>query len=157
MAKKVIITLEVNASSLYPIEAPSSAEVEGNCSIYDNNKGSSQNGTVEDFISNVYLNKDVRWQGRLRDPNGADEGYSVSIDAITYIPEDNSKNEKNFFKSDTISGSGGRIGKVTAKVKDDKKLVNKTDVYRIYFRIHPRTQGGQPKSYYIDPKLNGNN
>ena len=157
MAKKVTITLEVNASSLYPIESPSNAEVEGSCSIHDNNKGSSKNGTVEDFISNVYINRDVRWQGSTKNPNGADEGYTVSIDAIMYIPEGDSKKERNFFNFNMISGNGGRLGRVTAKVKNDKKLVNKTDVYRIYFSIHPREQGGLIKSYHIDPKLNGNN
>ena len=79
MAKKVTITLTVNASILYQIENPSNAEVDGNCSILDDNHGTSYNGTIAEFKSEVYLGHDVVWTGRTKGPEGIDSGYSVSI------------------------------------------------------------------------------
>ena len=79
MSKKVTITLTVNASALYALVNPTQDQIDINCSLSDDNGGSSPDGKIEDFQSNVYINQDVRWQGATNDP-----GYSVAITSIVY-------------------------------------------------------------------------
>ncbi len=100
----------------------------------------------EDFLSNVYLNQDVRWNGVTND-----NGYSVTIDSIFNEPE---SRDLNFFDVTTIYGTGGRSGNATAKVKNDSNLVHKLDKYTINFSVY--ADGRSSKSFHIDPKLAAN-
>lgn len=146
MGKKVEITLNVQASSLYGMSNPSQSDIDGKCSLSDDNSGSSPNGTLEDFLSNVYINQDVKWKGLT-----VDQGYSVAIDSIVY---ERQSNDVNFFDTTTIGGTGGRSGNVTAKVKNDSSLVNQVDQYTINFSVYD--DGNSSKSFSIDPKLAAN-
>lgn len=146
MGKKVEITLNVQASSLYGMSNPSQSDIDGKCSLSDDNSGSSPNGTLEDFLSNVYINQDVKWKGLT-----VDQGYSVAIDSIVY---ERQSNDVNFFDTTTIGGTGGRSGNVTAKVKNDPGLVNQIDQYTINFSVYD--DGNSSKSFSIDPKLAAN-
>ncbi|MNF72090.1 hypothetical protein D3C85_746530 [compost metagenome] len=146
MGKKVEITLNVQASSLYGMSNPSQSDIDGKCSLSDDNSGSSPNGTLEDFLSNVYINQDVKWKGLT-----VDQGYSVAIDSIVY---ERQSNDVNFFDTTTIGGTGGRSGNVTAKVKNDSSLVNQIDQYTINFSVYD--DGNSSKSFSIDPKLAAN-
>ena len=145
MAKKVTITLSVNASILYALASPTQAQIDNESSLSDDNAGNSPNQQIENFTSNVYVNNDVKWQGET-----VDSGYSVAITSIVY---EATGTDVNFFDSTTIDGTGGRTGNVTAKVKNDSGLVNKLDVYTINFRVY--ASGNNYKSFSIDPKLQG--
>ena len=146
MGKKVVIALTVQASSLYAMSNPSQEDIDNACSLSDDNAGRSQNGTLKDFLSNVYLNQDVRWVGLTND-----NGYSVAIDSIFNEPE---SRDLNFFDATTIYGTGGRSGNATAKVKNDSNLVHKLDKYTINFSVY--ADGNSSKSFHIDPKLAAN-
>lgn len=146
MSKKVVIALTVQANSLYEMNNPSQTDVEIKCSLSDDNSGSASNGTLEDFLSQVYINQDVKWKGLTND-----QGYSVAIDSIVYEPE---SSDVNFFDTSTILGTKGRSGSVTAKVKNDSNLVHKLDKYTINFSVY--ANGDSSKSFQIDPKLAAN-
>ena len=149
MAKPVVITLTVQANSLYGMNQPTQSDIDSKCSITDDNFGSSPNGgTIENFLSNVYINQNVKWIG-----NTNDQGYSVSIDSIVYEPL---SNDVNFFDNGTIYGSGGRSGNVNANIKNDQNLANQLDVYTINFSVYNSSNNGTPKSFSIDPKLAAN-
>lgn len=143
MAKPVVITLTVQAATLYGLNAPSQSQVDNCCTLSDNNSGSSQNGTLEDFKSYVFINNNVRWVGVSED-----SGYSVAIDSIVYKSK---SNNVNFFDNATIYGSGGRSGNASANVKNDPNLVNQLDIYNINFSVYD--SGNLFKSFNIDPKL----
>jgi hypothetical protein len=154
MAKKVNIELKVaDASSLYAAVNPSQTTVDSACQLTDDNSGSSSDGSVKDFESNVYINQDVKWTGTTDS-----QGYSVAIDSIVYEPtkpsDPSASTDVDFFDSATINGTGGRSGNVTAKVKDDSNLDGKLDVYTINFSIY--ASGNNSKSFSIDPKLKAN-
>lgn len=143
MAKPVVITLTVQASKLYAMNNPSQTKVDGSCTLSDDNFGSSSNGTLEDFQSNVFINNNVKWIGVSSDP-----GFSVAIDSIVYKPE---SSDVNFFDNSTITGTGGRSGNASANVKNDFNLTNKTDIYTINFSVY--NSGNLFKPFSIDPKL----
>ena len=146
MGKKVEIVLTVQASSLYTMNNPSPTDIDLKCSLSDDNSGSSSNGTLMDFLSQVYINQDVKWKGLTND-----QGYSVAIDSIVFESE---PNDVNFFDTLTIHGTGGRSGNATAKVKNDSNLIHKRDKYTLNFSIY--TDGNSSKSFQIDPKLAAN-
>jgi hypothetical protein len=79
MAKPVVITLNVQANTLFGITSPTQAQVDGCCSISDNNGGTSSNGTIENYSTPVFINFNVMWNGAT-----ADQGYSVAITSIVY-------------------------------------------------------------------------
>lgn len=143
MAKPVVITLTVQTANLYGIDTPSQTEVDSCCRLSDDNSGSSPNGTLEDFQSNVFINNNVKWLGVSADP-----GYSVAIDSIVY---ESKSNDVNFFDNATISGSGGRSGNASANVKNDPNLVNQLDIYTVNFSVY--SSGTSYKAFSIDPKL----
>ena len=143
MAKPVVITLTVQAATLYGMNAPSQSQVDNCCTLSDDNYGRSQNGTLEDFKSYVFINNNVRWVGVSRD-----SGYSVAIDSIDY---ESKSNDVNFFDNATIYGSGGRSGNASANVKNDPNLVNQLDIYNINFSVYD--SGNLFKTFSIDPKL----
>jgi len=141
MGKKVNITLTVQASGLYGMSSPTQAQVDSHCTIADDNYGSSPNGTLEDFQSNVYNENDVKWLGAT-----SDSGFTVAITSIV-------SKSGSIFDSGTLNGSGGRSGNVEGKVK--KGTPNKQiDTYTINFSVYDN--GNNPKPFSIDPKLQSN-
>jgi len=153
---KIKITLEVKAKELYkylneivpPIE-PVRNIVDSYCKLTDNNFGKKNNSKVIDFVSHVYLHKNVKWVGK-----SADKGYSIAIDSIMYHPEIVDPHDIDFFHDKTIMGSGGSNSIVEARVKEDLRLINREDVYTMYCSVHK--DGLHKKSFRIDPKLKGN-
>jgi hypothetical protein len=143
MAKPVVITLTVQAATLYGMNDPSQPQIDSCCRLSDDNSGRSQNGTLEDFKSYVFINNNVKWVGVSRD-----SGYSVAIDSIDY---ESKSNDVNFFDNATIYGSGGRSGNASANVKNDPNLVNQLDIYNINFSVYD--SGNLFKTFSIDPKL----
>jgi len=141
MGKKVNITLTVQASGLYGMSSPTQAQVDSQCSISDDNSGSSPNGTLEDFQSNVYNENDVKWIG-----SSNDSGFAVAITSIV-------SKSGSIFDTTTLNGSGGRSGNVEGKVK--KNAPNKQiDTYTINFSVFD--SGNVSKPFSIDPKLISN-
>lgn len=155
VSKKVKITLTVNASVLYGLPSPvTQSQIESNCTLSDDNNGRiPANGKIEDFTSTVYINQDVEWDGDVTDKNGTNKGYNVSIESIVYDATKNSQSsDENFFSSGTLTGTGGRSGKVSSKVKNKETLEGKHEYYTINFKIYPKGTT-DPKSFPIDPKL----
>lgn len=142
----VKITLNVQASTLWNIPNPTQAQIDGCCSLTDDNNGNSPNGTLEDFTSQVNLNKNVKWSGTT-----GDSGYTIAIDSIVY---ENEGDDVNIFNSITIGGSGGRSGNVNANVLNESSLVGLHDDYTINFSIYDTPT--DCKSFSIDPKLQVN-
>lgn len=153
---KVKITLEVKAKELHkylksivpPIQ-PDHSIVDGYCMLYDNNKGKSAKKNIVDFVSNVYLNKNVKWVGR-----STDEGYTIAIDNIMYHHEIIDPNDVEFFNDANLKGSEGPNSYVEARVKEDLRLINKEDIYRMYCSVYEN--GKHREKFHIDPKLQGN-
>ncbi|MFV8337665.1 hypothetical protein ACNQGL_00180 [Flavobacterium sp. LB3P21] len=143
MAKPVVITLTVQAATLYGMNDPSQPQIDSCCRLSDDNSGRSQNGTLEDFKSYVFINNNVKWVGVSRD-----SGYSVAIDSIDY---ESKSNDVNFFDNATIYGSGGRSGNASANVKNDPSLLGTLDIYNINFSVYD--SGNSSKTFSIDPKL----
>lgn len=147
-SKPVTITLHVrDAATLF--EAGQSA-VDAQCYLSDTNNGSTPNGKVEDFVSDVYIAKKVTWDGAP-----TTSGYSVAITSIVY---ENLGTDVNFFDNGTLIGEpvGGKNSKVKDKqVKNETNLVGKTDVYTIHFQVFSGNTPSTPLK--IDPKLRGNN
>ena len=143
MAKPVVITLTVQAATLYGMNDPSQPQIDSCCRLSDDNSRRSQNGTLEDFKSYVFINNNVKWVGVSRD-----SGYSVAIDSIDY---ESKSNDVNFFDNATIYGSGGRSGNASANVKNDPNLINQLDIYNINFSVYD--SGNLFKTFSIDPKL----
>ena len=143
MAKPVVITLTVQAATLYGMNDPSQPQIDSCCRLSDDYSGRSQNGTLEDFKSYVFINNNVKWVGVSRD-----SGYSVAIDSIDY---ESKSNDVNFFDNATIYGSGGRSGNASANVKNDPNLINQLDIYNINFSVYD--SGNLFKTFSIDPKL----
>ncbi|HEU4791102.1 MAG TPA: hypothetical protein VFS71_15550 [Flavobacterium sp.] len=141
MGKKVTITLTVQTSGLYGMSSPTQSQIDSQCSIADDNSGSSSNGTLEDFLSNVYNDYDVKWIGASND-----NGFTVAIDNIV-------SKSGSIFDSTTLNGSGGRSGNVTGKVKKNTPNLQ-IDTYTINFSVFD--SGNASKSFSIDPKLQSN-
>lgn len=141
MGKKVNITLTVQASSLYGMSSPTQSQIDSQCSMSDDNSGSSSNGTLEDFLSNVYNDNDVKWIGVT-----SDSGFTVAITSIV-------SKSGSIFDSTTLPGSGGRSGNVVGKVKKDAPN-KQIDTYTINFSVFD--SGNASKPFSIDPKLAAN-
>lgn len=148
MAKPVVITLTVtNAETLYNYDNPSQAQVEALCTLADDNGGSSPDGNIEHFTSDVYISRNVKWQGET-----PTSGYTVAITEIVYEPNPNDPNDVNFFTS--FTSSGGRSANINANVQDLDTLDGKHDVYTIKFSVYK--SGNDWKPFQIDPKLRAN-
>ncbi|MCJ7465089.1 MAG: hypothetical protein MUO53_00150 [Maribacter sp.] len=154
--KPVVITLTVEASSLYAAVDPNQEFVDSKCSLLDDNGGNSVD--VKTFESNVYLNNNVRWVGATKFPLDVDKDYSIAIDSIRHeaTPQSDptAPTNENFFSSVIINGGGGRSSNVNAVVNNNSNLINQLDVYTINFSVYPK--GNNPKPFHIDPKLRGN-
>ena len=153
---KVKITLEVKAKKLYeylntiipPIE-PEHSIVDNLCKLTDDNYGKTNDSKVIDFVSHVYLHKNVKWVGKSNDKE-----YSIAIDSIVYHSKSKDPNDVDFFHDTTIMGSGGPNSIVEARVKEDLRLINKEDIYTMNCSVYK--DGLHKKSFHIDPKLIGN-
>ncbi|WP_269222604.1 MULTISPECIES: hypothetical protein [Flavobacterium] len=149
MSKNVQIVLTVDASSLYQMSNPSQEEIDTKTILSDDNDGFSENGKVQDFLSNVYLGRNVEWIG-----TSSDADYSIAIDRIVYDFDLNDPNDKCFLEDDTtILGSGGCHSKVVATIKDQLDMAKTLNIYKIEFSIH---YNNSAKKYLIDPKLISN-
>ena len=149
MSKHVQIVLTVDANSLYQMSNPSQEEIDTMTTLSDDNDGVSENGKVQDFLSNVYLGHNVEWIGST-----TDNGYSVAIDRIVYDFDLNDPNDKCFLEDDvTIAGTGGCHSKVVATIKDQIEMAKTLNIYKIEFSVH---YDNVAKSYLIDPKLVAN-
>lgn len=149
MGKNVQIVLSVQAAALYNMMNPSQDEIHDQCFLDDDNDGIAENGKVQDFLSNVYLGKNVEWIGST-----TDKGYSVGIDRIVYDFDLNDPNDKCFLEDDvTIAGSGGCNSKVVATIKDQTEMAKTLNIYKIEFSVH---YNNVAKSYLVDPKLQAN-
>jgi hypothetical protein len=149
MSKNVQIVLTVDANSLYQMFNPSQEEIDTFATLSDDNDGYTANGKVQDFLSNVYLGRNVEWIGST-----TDDGYSVAIDRIVYDFDLNDPNDKCMLEDDiTIAGTGGCHSKVVATIKDQQEMAKTLNIYKIEFSIH---YNNVAKSYLIDPKLQGN-
>ncbi|CAN1554403.1 hypothetical protein MCETHM1_02318 [Flavobacteriaceae bacterium] len=149
MSKNVQIVLTVDASSLYQMSNPSQEEIDTMATLSDDNDGVSDNGKVQDFLSNVYLGRNVEWIGST-----TDTGYSIAIDRIVYDFDLNDPNDKCFLEDDTtILGTGGCHSKVVATIKDQLDMAQTLNIYKIEFSVH---YNNSSKTYLIDPKLLSN-
>jgi len=149
MRKNVQIVLTVDAHSLYQISNPSQEEINDFATLSDDNDGFSENGRVQDFLSNVYLGRNIEWVGASTDP-----AYSIAIDRIVYDFDLNDPNDKCFLEDDvTIAGSGGCHSKVIATVKDQLDMAKTLNIYKIEFSVYFNNAS---KSYLVDPKLISN-
>jgi len=147
IGRPITITLTVNASALYNADPQptTQTELDTYCSLSDDNtvlRGGRipPNGTLNDYTTQVYSANTVSWVG----VNNGDAGYRVLIDSIS--------NNPTFFASDPP----GNSGRVTAALKDG--INGLIDTYTIGFTIDaPGSQElNPPKSYPLDPKLQGN-
>lgn len=141
MAKSVVITLTVQASTLFNLLNPTPIQIGACCSLSDDNGGSGS--PIENFTSTVFIDKNVKWKGET-----PDKGFSVAIDSIAY---DSKGKDVDFFDVSIIPGSGGRSGNANANVKKDDSLKGKLDVYTLNFKVYD--SGNNFKSFPIDPKL----
>lgn len=149
MSKNVQIVLTVDAHSLYQISNPSQEDINDYATLSDDNDGFTENGKVQDFLSNVYLGKSIEWVGVSTDP-----AYSVAIERIVYDFDLNDPNDKCFLEDDiTIAGSGGCDSKVVATVKDQLEMAKTLNIYKIEFSLY---YNNTSKSYLVDPKLISN-
>lgn len=149
MSKNVQIVLTVDAQRLYQISNPTQEQINDYANLSDDNDGFTGNGKVQDFLSNVYLGKNIEWIGASTNPE-----YSVAIDRIVYDFDLNDPNDKCFLEDDiTIAGSGGSNGKVTATVKDQLNMAKTLNIYKIEFSVF---YNNKSKSYLVDPKLISN-
>lgn len=141
MAKPVVITLTVEASTLFNLVSPTQAQIDTCCSLSDDNGGSGS--PIENFTSTVFIDKNVKWKGET-----PDRGFSIAIDSIAY---ESKGADVNFFDVSIIPGSGGRSGNANANVKKDDGLKGKMDVYTLNFKVYD--SGINFKPFPIDPKL----
>ena len=119
------------------------------CVLYDNNKGKSDSKSIDDFVSEVYLHKNVKWIGR-----SIDENYTIAIDKIVSEPLIVDPNAPKFFPNSIIKGTKGPKSYVKARVEENLQLINKEDTYTMFCSIYEK--GGQRQKFRIDPKITGN-
>ena len=157
--KPVKITLTVEASSLFALGGTTYTQdqVDALCTLSDdNNDGTSTD--VKTYVSNVYLNHNVQWVGKVKFPDGVDKGYSIAIDSIVHeasqISDPNAPSNQNFFADGTIEGGGGRSSNVNAVVNNNQSLIDQLDVYTINFSVYDQQNNNFP--FPIDPKLRAN-
>lgn len=143
--KDQFIVLTIQAEKLYHVDTKDPEyNIDGFCVLQDQ-EHSSNGWPLNHFISEVFIKRDVTWNGIT-----ADEGYPVSIEKINHTPS-KLNSYKNFFEKTDIEGTKGWIN---GNVRDVPDLVDRLYVYSIHFKIHPL--GGEPKYFEIDPKLCAN-
>ena len=144
--KDVLIILGVDAEKLYKID-PQPTDLNTYCILFDNNGGSSPNGTLENFKSNVFKGKKVTWQGvPINTVDDAD--YSIEIESI----DSKGVNNKVLVNRQNIKEPKSKV--TNARVKGSDMSRKPEETYTIKFSI---TKDGNTKIYTIDPKLGANN
>ncbi|WP_269222605.1 hypothetical protein [Flavobacterium sp. IMCC34518] len=154
---KIKITLEVaDAKGLHnylktiiPPQQPDQQHVNDFCILYDNNKGKSAKKSIDDFISKVYLHKNVKWIGK-----STDENYSIAIDKIVSEPLIVDPNAPKFFPNAIIKGTRGPKSYVKARIEENLQLINKEDTYTMFCSVYEKREFRQ--KFRIDPKITGN-
>ena len=154
---KIKVTLEVTEAkelhdyliSKIPPQPIDQNYINSCCVLYDNNKGKSDSKSIDDFVSEVYLHKNVKWIGR-----SIDENYTIAIDKIVSEPLIVDPNAPNFFFNSIIKGTKGPKSYVKARVEENLQLINKEDTYTMFCSIYEK--GGQRQKFRIDPKITGN-
>lgn len=149
MGKPVKITLGVNAFELYNANPQPSnqTELDNYCRLIDDNGGHIPPGdteqTIQNFTSEVYHNKKVKWKAINTVPG---DDYQVSIVQVS--------NDSDYFTENPImakDNNGWTSGDLTATLTG-------TDTYTIEFTVIPPTGVGHGAAVYqLDPKLHGNN
>jgi hypothetical protein len=149
MRKNVQIVLTVDAAKLYHMKNYSQDDIDSYCTLTDDNDGQTNNGKVQDFLSNVYLSKSVEWVGA-----SLNKDYDVAIDRIVYDFDLNDPSDIYFLEDDEkIYGTGGNHSKVVATVKDQQEIADTQNIYKINFSIYYKTER---KEFLVDPKLKAN-
>jgi hypothetical protein len=154
---KIKITLEVtDAKGLHnylktidPPKHPDQHHVNSYCTLYDNNNGKSTKKSIDDFVSNVYLHKNVKWIGK-----STDENFTIAIDRIVNEPLIVDPNAPKFFPNSIIKGTRGPKSYVKARVEENLQLINKVDTYTMLCSVYE--EGEQRQKFRIDPKITGN-
>lgn len=149
MKKNVQIVLTVDAEKLYHMKNYNQDDIDSYCTLTDDNDGKTDNGKVQDFLSNVYLSKSVEWVGA-----SSNKDYDVAIDRIVYDFDLNDPADIYFLEDDEkIYGSGGNQSKVVATVKDQQEIADTQNIYKINFSIYHKKER---KEFLVDPKLQAN-
>ena len=143
--KDVLIILGVDAQKLYE-ENPQPTDLNNYCILFDDNGGSSPDGTLENFKSNVFRGKRVTWQG-IPINTEKDADYSIEIESI-----DSKGDNTVLVNRQNTKKSKSKVTK--AKVKGSDMSKKSEETYTIKFSI---TKDSITKTYTIDPKLKGNN
>lgn len=161
MGSKRKITINVEADTLFNFNDPKESDILACISMYDDEDSQINPVTgpsIKTFESNVFKDKDVRWEGKavesgqLLIANPSEEwDYDVGIDFIIFMSQ---PNECNLFKKVVLTGRGGKHSKVTAKVKQKDWEDGDIYTYLVIFSIHKRGNG--IKTFSFDPKLRGN-
>ena len=157
MGQKVNITLTVQAANLHAITNPTATDIENNTTLTDDNSGI-PSVTNANFISEVFIDNDVRWVGVTNDP-----GYAIAIHSVVYEPV-NKGSSVDFFNAPVLTRTSKRYGFVEAKVNNDQNLVGEFYCYYINFKIHVLggcfllgwVFGKVLGPFEIDPKLKAN-
>jgi hypothetical protein len=154
---KIKITLEVTDTkglhdylkTIIPPQQPDQHLVNSYCILYDNNKGKTSQKSIDNFVSKVYLHKNVKWVGK-----STDENYSIAIDRIVSEPVIIDPNAPKFFPNSIIKGTRGPKSYVKARVEENLQLINKEDTYTMQCSVYE--EGEQRQKFRIDPKITGN-
>lgn len=151
--KDQIILLAVKAKELFEAKASGkNTDLNDYCVLQDldhNSKGR----PLSHFTSEVYLNRNVKWEGSTADSN-----YYISIEKIKY-ESNKPTNGAKFFEKDPILGQkGSNESKHVSALFSTPDLDNLLYVYTIHFTIYR----GEIKledfnNFEIDPKLCANN
>lgn len=143
MKKAVVITLNIEASTLFKIDNPTPEQLDKYCSFTDNNNGKSPNGSNEEYTTEVYIGNSVQWLGFTKEAD-----FKVEIESIAFKPE---RSDVNFFDTEIVKGSKGTV---TASVLNDDRLKGAMYSFLINFSIIHSSQ--KIKYFSIDPKLSIN-
>lgn len=141
--KPIVVSLNVQASTLFALSNPTQVQIDQFCVFSDNNNGFSPNGTHNDFTSIIYQNSNVKWIGVTNA-----KGFTVAINSIAFK---STNSDVDFFGDTVLVGSGGSSGNVSATVKNNSSFVNKSNSYLITFTVYDNK--GNFKTFSIDPKL----
>ncbi len=141
----ITITLKIDDALYANPEGKVTGDNLNYCHLSDDNTDIPSTGSGTDFESNVYIDKNVTWQGDHTDNNSC----TVKITGIVYEP--NIDNDVDFFSGET-NQSPGNSGKVKYKVKDSVTQ-DQMDVYTIQFSVALQPPNNIARNYSIDPKL----
>jgi len=147
--KNRTITLKVKAKDLFGLRGypPTEGQIDDNTYLIDDEGLESRYGAAnKDYLTLVYMDKDITWSIALNDPKGEDLGYGVRLDYVRHTPN---PGNPNFFDKEILNVDID-TGKITGRISRDPDLENKDDSYTINFIVENiRTS----KEFVLDPKL----